>query len=420
MRTSSVASVFVTSPTTSPAAKAPSTMSNPNSLARNTRPKSTTSARRTAAWPLEAIASWMAATMLGVRARVATTAVSTEMTDERDQQRGGDAGRARPVSTRATTSGPNSPATPAARTNGPSGRFELAGVAQDRHQRPDRRRADRDADQLGREHEVDLLEAERDPETERKGDQPAVAAELRREATDAVEVDLEAAEEEEEGEADGAEELDDAHGLGEPQHLRADQDAERDLGNDRRQAEPVGQVDDQGRQRRGDEDHHERLDVLGHVCRVLLDDEHVRPRVALHLGGDVFPDELREEAVMVRADDDERRPAVPGDVDEHVRRVSRRPEEVGGDALGGDPLPGVREHRLELLRDHQWDHPRRAVVQRAEVLGPFGIERELDDRDDDETRAMLLRLAERALERALRRILVVVADHDRPDVGQVP
>ena len=88
---------------------------------------------------------------------------------------------------------------------------------------------------------------------------------------------------------------------------------------------------------------------------------------------------------MMRADHDERRPTIPGDVDEHVGGITRRPEEVGRDALRGDPLPSVREHGLELIRHHERDHPCRAVVQRAEILGPFGVERKLDHRDDDET-----------------------------------
>ena len=151
---------------------------------------------------------------------------------------------------------------------------------------------------------------------------------------------------------------------------------------------------------------------------VVADDEHVRARVALHLGGDVVPDELREEAVMMRADNDERRLAVPGDIDEHVGGITRRPEEVGGDAFGGNPLAGVREHGLELIRHHERDHPCRAVVQRAEILGSFRVERELDHRDDDETCPTRLRLIERTVERALRGVLVVIADHDRAGLGR--
>jgi hypothetical protein len=50
----------------------------------------------------------------------------------------------------------------------------------------------------------------------------------------------------------------------------------------------------------------------------------------------------------------------------------------------------VGEHRLELGRHDERDHPGRAVVERPEALGPFRVEGELDNRDDDERDARLL------------------------------
>ncbi len=66
----------------------------------------------------------MAVTIRGVRARSATTAVSMETSTNAMRSANATPGDRPLVSTRATTTnGPNSPATPAASTNGPSGRF---------------------------------------------------------------------------------------------------------------------------------------------------------------------------------------------------------------------------------------------------------------------------------------------------------
>ena len=122
IRKSSASSLFVISPTIRPAANAPSTMSNPNSLASSTSAKRTTSATRTANWPLVVIVRRAVATK-SRRAR-AQREQRRERGDEQEdeQERERDAGLPAAVSTSAVTiSGQNSPATPAARTNGPSG-----------------------------------------------------------------------------------------------------------------------------------------------------------------------------------------------------------------------------------------------------------------------------------------------------------
>ena len=55
----------------------------------------------------------------------------------------------------------------------------------------------------------------------------------------------------------------------------------------------------------------------------------------------------------------------------------------------------------------------RAVVQRAEVLRPLGVERHLHDGDDDEVRLALAGLLDRLLERSACGLVAVVADDDR-------
>jgi hypothetical protein len=135
--------------------------------------------------------------------------------------------------------------------------LELAGIAQDRHQRADRRGAERDADEQLGDDEPCRLEHARDRDRDRGRQHPAARAEPRRPAADSIEVHLEAGQEEEERQADVAQEVDDAVGLREPEDLGADQDPERDLRDHDRHADPLRQVDEQRRKRGHEEDDEE-------------------------------------------------------------------------------------------------------------------------------------------------------------------
>ncbi len=88
---------------------------------------------------------------------------------------------------------------------------------------------------------------------------PADDAEPQRHAADPLELDLDAGEEEEEGEPEGRERLDEVVGVGEAEHLRPDDDPEHDLGDDDRHPHAAREV---GEKRRGRRHRHDHEDVL--------------------------------------------------------------------------------------------------------------------------------------------------------------
>ena len=73
---------------------------------------------------------------------------------------------------------------------------------------------------------------------------------------------------------------------------------------------------------------------------------------------------------------------------------------------------GLAEQALDVGRRAERRRIRRAVVERAEVLQAGRVERELFDGDDDQLRAAVARLDDRAIERAACGRAVVVADED--------
>ena len=107
--------------------------------------------------------------------------------------------------------------------------------------------------------------------------------------------------------------------------------------------------------------------------RLLVGDDHVAAGVPLDRGGDVRAEDPCEQAVVVRADHDQLGPAILGRFHDLVRGVARGPHVLTREARGLDALFGLREHRFELGRLDEGDHPCRRVVQRAEVLRTLGF-----------------------------------------------
>ena len=134
---------------------------------------------------------------------------------------------------------------------------QLAAVAQDRDQRPDRRRRQRRARVEERDHDPGGGQHAADPVGEREREQPAPGAERQRPAADALEVDLVAGEEEQHPEPEVGEEVDEVVAAGEAEDLRADHDPEQELDHDHRRGESTRQDDDGDRGDRGDDDDHE-------------------------------------------------------------------------------------------------------------------------------------------------------------------
>src|SRR5215211_7730563 len=67
----------------------------------------------------------------------------------------------------------------------------------------------------------------------------------------------------------------------------------------------------------------------------------VATRVALDLGSDVRPQHSHEQAVVVRADDDQLGSAVASRAHERARRLARGPHVLAREARRLDPLAGL-------------------------------------------------------------------------------
>ena len=78
------------------------------------------------------------------------------------------------------TIGQNSPATPVPSTALPSGALHQAGVGEDRHERPERRRRERDPEQPPRRIDAGDVEHDPDAETERRARSPSRRSRARR------------------------------------------------------------------------------------------------------------------------------------------------------------------------------------------------------------------------------------------------
>jgi hypothetical protein len=117
---------------------------------------------------------------------------------------------------------------------------------------------------------------------------------------------------------------------------------------------------------------------------------------------------------MVVADDDEVRPSLACRDDDLLRRLARGPHVVRLQAGSLHTPLRAAEHGGELGRLGKRDHRRRGVVQRAEVLGPFRVERHLRNGEHDELRTAGPCLVHCAGERAVGGVETVVAHEDRP------
>ena len=250
---------LVTIPTMIPAAKAPRITSSPNCEASTARATIKRTARRTASWPLVPIVVSTNRTTRVGRARIANTLTATttaaktnrssgpprlvgiERQDHRDDHHRAELGR-----------GPGADDVVA------EALVQDPGVAQDRHQRAERRRRQRQGDEHGGvDHAGDVQGDGRhgaDPDRHH----PAADAELGRGALDALEVDLHPGQEEQEGEPEGRERLDEVVGAGEVEHLRADDDSQGDLGDHDRHLRLAAEV---GEHRREDGDRRDNEDV---------------------------------------------------------------------------------------------------------------------------------------------------------------
>ena len=149
----------------------------------------------------------------------------------------------------------------------PEPRVEPPGVAQDRDQRPERRRGHGRAHEQPGQHDARRGERARDRVGERERDQPAQDRQPQRRAADAVELDLVAREEEEEPEPELAEELEDLVEVREAEDVGADDRSQEQLddddGNDDPRVEAAGGVGDERRRGCGEE-HEQEGGGVGH------------------------------------------------------------------------------------------------------------------------------------------------------------
>ena len=141
-------------------------------------------------------------------------------------------------------------------------RLQLAVVAEDRDQRPDRRRRHRRSRVEEGEDDARRREDAADTVGERHRDQPTPGAKPQRPAPDSLEIDLVAGEEEEHAEAEVGEEVNEVIGLGDVEDLGADENAQEQLDDDdgRREAARHQRHRD-GREGRDHDDDEKRLCV---------------------------------------------------------------------------------------------------------------------------------------------------------------
>ncbi len=148
-----------------------------------------------------------------------------------------------------------------------------------------------------------------------------------------------------------------------------------------------------------------RLGASGH--------DHGGVEFACDLARDVRTDESRKEPVMMVAEDDHVCPGVAGCVDDRPAGLARTPHEVGLQSRGLDLVARLREQPDQLGgRRDRLALPVGDVIQGAEVPVELGIERDLENREHDETSARFLRLGDAAVERTAGRRRVVIADED--------
>jgi hypothetical protein len=105
------------------------------------------------------------------------------------------------------------------------GGAELTGIAEDRHQRPERSRREGDADIQDRNCGSACFQRAGNPEGERDRKQPARSRESQWPSADAWKVDLEPGQEEQERKPDLAQEVDQIVWLDEVENVRADDDS---------------------------------------------------------------------------------------------------------------------------------------------------------------------------------------------------
>ena len=132
---------------------------------------------------------------------------------------------------------PKSAIEPAAITSCPSVERALARVLEDRDQDAERRRRERDRDQQRRVDEPAGLQRARDEQRDRERQRVADGGERQHPPAQPGEVDLQAGEEEQEGEAERGDHRDRLVDVHPAEHARADDDAGHDLQHDRREPE---------------------------------------------------------------------------------------------------------------------------------------------------------------------------------------
>jgi hypothetical protein len=119
----------------------------------------------------------------------------------------------------------------------PERRRALARVLEDRDQHTERRRGERDRDQQWGIDEAAGLQRARDDERDRERERVAEGGEPQHPPAQPGEVDFQAGEEEQEGEAERGDDGDRLIDVHPAEHARADDDADHDLQHDRREPE---------------------------------------------------------------------------------------------------------------------------------------------------------------------------------------
>ena len=237
----------------SPATKPPRRMSRPRLLAIATRPKTRTTAIRTASWLLDSRVL-SSRVQPGTIRRTETSAIAiasaTKATRISASFAGCPAERTRVI----RRIGPNSPIAPAASRLVPKDVFSSLVVAEDRDQGSDRCGRHRRARVEEGDHDPGGGEQPADPVGERHRERPADRAEPQRPPADPLEVDLVAGEEEEHPEAEVREELDELICGRDVEKVGADEDSQQQLEDDDRRREAPGEDRDG---QRGDRRHHD-------------------------------------------------------------------------------------------------------------------------------------------------------------------
>jgi hypothetical protein len=148
--------------------------------------------------------------------------------------------------------------------------------------------------------------------------------------------------------------------------------------------------------------------------------DHGAAELTLDLGCDVCAEESGQEAVMVLAEDHDIDSGVACRVDDRASRLAGGPHEVGPQAGRLDAVARLREQPDQLRRrSNRLPFPVGDVVEGAEVPVDLRIERDLEDREDDETDAPGPRLVDAAVERTAGCRRVVEADEDPTHAGSL-